>query len=135
VIPRVGHVVEERFSADRESLARWAEPWRGRVVSVAIEATAGLRWVWRELVARGFELRLAEPLQARGVARPEAEREDRPARRPLACAATAKDVLPDHEQHRSVTDWAITLALDKSTSHISSWRLTVCNVRQGGIGP
>src|SRR5713226_8319596 len=44
-----GQVVEERFSADRESLARWAGPWRGRVVAVAIEATTGWRWVWREL--------------------------------------------------------------------------------------
>ena len=37
--PETGVVVEERFSADRESLARWAEPWRGRVAAVAIEAT------------------------------------------------------------------------------------------------
>jgi hypothetical protein len=34
-----GEVVEERFSADRESLGRWAEQWRGRVGAVAIEAT------------------------------------------------------------------------------------------------
>src|SRR5712691_1666543 len=65
--PESGQVVEERFSADRESLARWAEPWRGRVVAVAIEATTGWRWVWRELVAMGFEVRLAEPLQARAL--------------------------------------------------------------------
>ena len=26
-----GEVVEERFSADRESLGRWAEQWQGRV--------------------------------------------------------------------------------------------------------
>ena len=37
--PENGVVVEERFAADRESLARWAEPWRGRVTAVAIEAT------------------------------------------------------------------------------------------------
>ncbi len=55
-----GEVVEERFSADRESLARWAGQWRGRVGAVAIEATTGWRWVWRELAARGFEVRLAE---------------------------------------------------------------------------
>src|SRR5260370_23125699 len=67
VDPESGQVVEERFSADRESLARWAEPWRGRVGVVAIEATTGWRWVWRELVARGFEVRLAEPLQARAL--------------------------------------------------------------------
>jgi hypothetical protein len=60
-------VVEERFSADRESLGRWAESWRGRFEAVAIEATTGWRWVWRELVAMGFEVRLAEPVQARGL--------------------------------------------------------------------
>jgi hypothetical protein len=37
--PDSGQVVEERFSADRESLARWADGCRGRVVAVAIEAT------------------------------------------------------------------------------------------------
>jgi transposase len=83
--PDSGEVVEERFSADRESLARWAEPWRGRVGVVAIEATTGWRWVWRELAAIGFDVRLAEPLQAReappgedgasGAARFEAELE------------------------------------------------------------
>src|SRR2546425_4428025 len=65
--PDSGEVVEERFAADRESLARWAEPWQGRVLAVAIEATTGWRWVWRELIARGFEVRLAEPLQARAL--------------------------------------------------------------------
>ena len=43
--PGSGEVVEERFAADRESLARWAEPWRGRVLAVAIEATTG----WQEI--------------------------------------------------------------------------------------
>jgi Transposase len=62
-----GEVVEERFSADRQSLGRWAERWHGRVGSVAIEATTGWRWVWRELIERGFEVRLAEPVQARGL--------------------------------------------------------------------
>src|SRR6266702_1994947 len=60
--PESGEVVEERFSADRESLARWAEQWRGRVAAVAIEATTGWRWVWRELVDRGFEGRLAKEM-------------------------------------------------------------------------
>ena len=62
-----GVVVEERFAADRESLAGWADGWSGRVVAVAIEATTGWRWVWRELVARGFEVRLAEPVQTRAL--------------------------------------------------------------------
>src|SRR5436190_19717485 len=65
--PDSGEVVEERFSADRESFAHWADGWRGQVVAVAIEATTGWRWVWRELIARGFEVRLAEPLQARAL--------------------------------------------------------------------
>jgi transposase len=65
--PDSGEVVEERFSADRQSLCRWADGWRGRVGVVAIEATTGWRWVWRELVALGFEVRLAEPLQARAL--------------------------------------------------------------------
>ena len=65
--PESGDVAEERFAADRESLARWAEQWQGRVAVVAIEATTGWRWVWRELVARGFEVRLAEAVQARGL--------------------------------------------------------------------
>src|SRR5437870_8828238 len=63
--PDSGEVVEERFAADRESLARWAEQWRDRVV--AVEATTGWRWVWRELVAGGFEVRLVEPVQARAL--------------------------------------------------------------------
>jgi hypothetical protein len=47
--PDSGEVVEERFSADRKSLAGWADGWHGRVGVVAIEATTGWRWVWREL--------------------------------------------------------------------------------------
>lgn len=43
--PGSGEVVEERFSADRESLGRWAGRWEGRVSAVAIEATTGWRWV------------------------------------------------------------------------------------------
>jgi len=34
---------------------------------VAIEATTGWRWVWRELVECGFEVRLAEPVQTRAL--------------------------------------------------------------------
>jgi len=64
--PESGEVTEARFSADCESLARWAEEWRDRVSAVAIEATTGWRWVWRELVSVGFDVRLAEPVQTRG---------------------------------------------------------------------
>src|SRR5438128_1052910 len=90
-----GQVVEERFSADRESLARWAEPGRGRVGAVAIEATTGWRWVWRELVARGFEVRLAEPLQARALlGRRRSAKTDRLDARWLA-RLLAKEILPE----------------------------------------
>jgi hypothetical protein len=86
--PESGEVVEERFSADRESLARWAETWRDRVAAVAIEATTGWRWVWRELAACGFEVRLAEPVQARGLlGRRRSAKTDRLDARWLALAA------------------------------------------------
>src|SRR6266516_6184830 len=65
--PETGVVVEERFSADRESLARWVERWRGRVAPIAIEATTGWRRVWRELSSRGVEERLCDPGQARAL--------------------------------------------------------------------
>jgi transposase len=78
--PESGEVVEARFSADRESLARWAEEWRGRVAAVAIEATTGWRWVWRELVAYGFDVRLAEPVQARALLR-----------RPAGCSSSGSN--------------------------------------------
>ncbi len=58
--PESGEVVEERFPADREAPAVWAARWEGRVGAVAVEATTGWRWVWRELVALGFDVRLAE---------------------------------------------------------------------------
>src|SRR3989454_12221696 len=89
-----GEVVEERFAADRESLARWAEPWRGRVAAVAIEATTGWRWVWRELVADGFEVRLAEPVQTRALlGRRRSAKTDRLDARWLA-RLMAKEMLP-----------------------------------------
>jgi transposase len=89
-----GQVVEARFSADRESLARWAEEWRGRLEAVAIEATTGWRWVWRELVALGFEVRLAEPVQARALlGRRRTAKTDRLDARWLA-RLLAKEMLP-----------------------------------------
>jgi transposase len=92
--PGSGEVVEERFAADRDSLARWAEPWRGRVAVVAIEATTGWRWVWRELVANGFEVRLAEPVQTRALlGRRRSAKTDRLDARWLA-RLLAKEMLP-----------------------------------------
>ena len=86
---------EQRFSADRESLARWVEEWRGRVAAVAIEATTGWRWVWRELVSCGFEVRLAEPVQARGLlGRRRSAKTDRLDARWLA-RLLAKEMLPE----------------------------------------
>jgi transposase len=59
-----GELVEARFPATREALAVWAGEWDGKLAAVAIEATCGWRWVARELQARGFDVRLAEPAQA-----------------------------------------------------------------------
>jgi hypothetical protein len=87
--------VEERFPADRESLARWAEQSQGRLAAVAIEATTGWRWVWRELVAAGFELRLAEPVQTRALlGRRRSAKTDRLDARWLA-RLLAKEMLPE----------------------------------------
>ncbi len=87
--------VEQPFSADRDSLARWAEPWRGRVAAVAIEMTTGWRWVWRELVAGGFEVRLAEPVQTRALlGRRRSAKTDRLDARWLA-RLLAKEMLPE----------------------------------------
>src|SRR2546427_10020683 len=92
--PETGVGVEERSPADRESLARWAEPWRGRVAAVAIEATTGWRWVWRELVDRGLEVRLAEPVQTRALlGRRRSAKTDRLDARWLA-RLLAKEMLP-----------------------------------------
>jgi len=76
--PESGEVVEARFSADREGLARWAEQWQGQVAAVAIEATTGWPWVWRELSARGFEVRLGGAGAGAGASRAAADREDGP---------------------------------------------------------
>ena len=93
--PESGQLVEERFLADRESLARWAEPWRGRLEAVAIEATTGWRWAWRELAGMGFEVRLVEPVQARGLlGRRRSAKTDRLDARWLA-RLLAKEMLPE----------------------------------------
>lgn len=93
--PESGEVAEERFSADRESLARWAERWRGGVEAVAIEATTGWRWVWRELAGQGFDVRLAEPVQSRALlGRRRSAKTDRLDARWLA-RLLAKEMLPE----------------------------------------
>ena len=60
-----GELTDARFPATREELRHWAMPLRGRATAVAIEATTGWRWVWRELSALGFDVRLADPGEAR----------------------------------------------------------------------
>src|SRR5256885_11790677 len=93
--PESGEVVEARFSADRESLARWAEELQGRLEAVAIEATTGWRWVWRELVSHGFDVRLADPVQARALlGRRRSAKTDRLDARWLA-RLLAKEMLPE----------------------------------------
>lgn len=93
--PESGQLVEDRFSADRESLARWADPWRGRLQAVAIEATTVWRWVWRELAGMGFEVRLVEPETARGLlGRRRSPKTDRLDARWFA-RLLAKEMLPE----------------------------------------
>jgi transposase len=62
-----GETSERRFGATREELDDWAMPLRGRLAAVAIEATNGWRWVWRELSAHGFDVRLVDPAQAKAL--------------------------------------------------------------------
>jgi transposase len=65
--PASGELSDARFPATREALRDWAMPLQGRVAAVAIEATSGWRWVWRELGALGIEVQLAEPAQTRAL--------------------------------------------------------------------
>jgi transposase len=65
--PASGELGDVRFPATVEALREWAMPLQGRVGVVAIEATSGWRWIWRELVALGFEVQLAEPAQTRAL--------------------------------------------------------------------
>jgi transposase len=52
---------ERRFGATREELNDWAMPLQGGPAAVAIEATTGWSWVWRELSGLGFDVRLVDP--------------------------------------------------------------------------
>jgi transposase len=65
--PGSGELRDARFPATREALRDWAMPLQGRVAAVAIEATSGWRWVWRELSALDIEVQLAEPAQTRAL--------------------------------------------------------------------
>jgi transposase len=62
---------------------------------VAIEATTGWRWVWRELEALGLDVHLAEPVQARALlGRRRSAKTDRLDARWLA-HLLAKEMLPE----------------------------------------
>jgi transposase len=71
-----GETVERLFGATREELNDWAMP-QGRLAAVAIEATNGWRWVWRELSARGLDVRLVDPAQAKARGRIKRAKMDR----------------------------------------------------------
>jgi transposase len=89
-----GELCEERL-AGREALIDWARRQRGQVAAVAIEATTGWRWVARELLAAGLDVRLVDPGQAKalrgGKKRAKTDRLDA---RWLALLL-AKDMLPE----------------------------------------
>jgi transposase len=89
-----GQLSEERFAATREALDDWAMRWRDKISAVAIEATTGWRWVWRELSARGFDVRLADPGQAKALRSKRRAKTDRLDARWLA-RLLAKEMLPE----------------------------------------
>ena len=62
--PDSGELSECRFEPSRERLREWADSWEGKLAAVAIESTTGWRWVARELVQRGFDVRLIDPGRA-----------------------------------------------------------------------
>ena len=90
-----GELAQERFPATREALGDWAMRWQGRTAAVAIEATNGWRWVWRQLTEAGFDVRLAEAGQARALrGRTRSPKTDRLDARWL-CFLLAKQMLPE----------------------------------------
>jgi transposase len=90
-----GELTDARFPATREALHHWAMPLRGEVAAVAIEATTGWRWVWRQLQALGFDVRLVDPGQARALrGRTRKARTDRLDARWLVLLL-AKELLPE----------------------------------------
>lgn len=93
--PVSGECEESRFAASRDDLNDWAMRWQGKLTAVAIEATTGWRWVARELQARGFDVRLADPAQAAALQAPKRRaKTDRLDARWL-CILLAKELLPE----------------------------------------
>jgi transposase len=66
VVDEAGEIDQQRFDASPAGLAEWLRRNPG-VRCVAIEATSGWRWVARELQRLGLEVRLVDPVQARGL--------------------------------------------------------------------
>jgi transposase len=90
-----GEVAQERFPATREALGDWAMRWQGKTAAVAVEATNGWRWVWRQLTEASFDVRLAEAGQARALrGRTRSPKTDRLDARWL-CFLLAKQMLPE----------------------------------------
>lgn len=65
--PETGEVEQERFAAAPAALDDWAMRRQASVAVIAIEATTGWRWTARLLQARGFDVRLADPTEARAL--------------------------------------------------------------------
>jgi transposase len=93
--PASGEISEERFAATRAELVDWAMRWQGKVAAIAIEATTGWRWVWRELDALGLEVRLVDSVEARArKGKRKRAKTDRLDARWL-CFLLAKEMLPE----------------------------------------
>jgi len=90
-----GQLGQERLPATREALDDWATRWAGKLEAVALEATTGWRWVARELQARGFDVRLCDPGEARALGgskrRPKTDRLDAA----WLARLLAKEMLPE----------------------------------------
>jgi transposase len=59
-----GLTSEARLTADRPSLHARVDGFESRLETVAIEATTGWKWIARELLERGVEVRLLDPGEA-----------------------------------------------------------------------
>ncbi len=90
-----GQLAQERLPATREALDDWATRSAGKLEAVALEATTGWRWVARELQARGFDVRLCDPGEARALGgskrRPKTDRLDAA----WLARLLAKEMLPE----------------------------------------
>jgi transposase len=69
--------------------------WQGKLEAFALEATTGWRWVARELQARGVDVRLCDPGEARALGgskrRPKTDRLDAA----WLARLLAKEMLPE----------------------------------------